>query len=59
MKVKTSMNLFEIMDAMDQLDERLKEVERNSHEPQNYREKCEALEKRIEELERQVERMFI
>ena len=53
-KERTSMNLFEIMDVMDQLDERLKEVEKNSHEPQNYKKKCDEMEKRIDKLERKI-----
>ena len=48
------MNLFEIMDVMDQLDERLKEVEKNSHEPQNYKKKCDEMEKRIIKLEKRL-----
>lgn len=53
-KERTSMNLFEIMDVMDQLDERLKEVEKNSHEPQNYKKKCDEMEKRIIKLEKRL-----
>ena len=54
MKVKTSMNLFEIMDVIEQIDERLKEVEKNSHEPQNYKKKCDEMEKRIIKLEKRL-----
>ena len=53
-KERTSMNLFEIMDVMDQLDERLKEVEKTSHEPQNYKKKCDEMEKRIIKLEKRL-----
>ena len=37
MKARISMNLFEVMDAVDAIDERVTEVEKFSHEPQNYK----------------------
>ena len=54
MEVETSVNMFEIMGMIDQLDERLKEVEKNSHEPQNYKKKCDEMEKRIIKLEKRL-----
>ena len=57
MKVKTSLNLFELMDAIDQIDERVKEVEKLSHEPQNYKEKGDEMEARIKKLERQFKKL--
>jgi ribosome assembly protein YihI (activator of Der GTPase) len=48
------MNLFEIMDAFDQLVERIEKVESLSHEPQNYKDKCDEMEKRINTLERKI-----
>ena len=51
MKAKTSMNLFELIDAIDQIDKRLEIVEKFSHEPQNYKKKCDEMEKRIIKLE--------
>ena len=46
------MNLFELMDAIDQIDKRLEIVEKFSHEPQNYKKKCDEMQKRIENLEK-------
>ena len=54
MKDRSSMNLFEIMDVIEQIDERVKEVEKLSHEPQNYRKKCDEMEKRIKKLEQKL-----
>ena len=53
-RTRNTMNLFEVMDAVDVIDERVKEVEKFSHEPQNYKKKCDEMEKRIEKLERQI-----
>ena len=36
---------------IDQLEKRVIELEKLSHEPQNYREKCEEMEERIDKLE--------
>ena len=36
---------------IDQLEKRVMELEKLSHEPQNYREKCEEMEERIDKLE--------
>ena len=36
---------------IDQLEKRVIELEKLSHEPQNYREKCEEMEERIDRLE--------
>lgn len=58
MKVKTSLNLFELMDAIDQIDERVKEVEKLSHEPQNYKVKGDEMETRIKKLERRLKTLF-
>ena len=51
---RNSMDLFEVMDAVDAIDDRVKEVEKLSHEPQNYKEKCDEMEVRIEALEKSV-----
>jgi archaellum component FlaC len=51
---RTAMDLFELMDAIEAIDERVKEVEKQSHEPQNYKKKCDAMEKKIEKLERRI-----
>ena len=51
---RTAMNLFELMDAIEAIDERVKVVEKYSHEPQNYKQKCDKMEKRIEKLERRI-----
>jgi archaellum component FlaC len=51
---RTAMNLFELMDAIEAIDERVKTVEKFSHEPQNYKKKCDEMEKRIEKLERKI-----
>ena len=48
------MNLFEIMEVLDQLDKRLDSVEKLSHEPQNYKKKCEEMERRIEKIEKEL-----
>ncbi len=37
------------------LEERIFDLEKLSHEPQNYREKCEEMEKRIDELESKID----
>ena len=50
------MNLFEIMDVIAKLAERVKEVEKLSHEPQSYREKCDEMEKRIKKLEQHLKK---
>ena len=52
------MNLFEIMDAFDQLVERIEKVESLSHEPQNYRKKCDEMENRIKKLEQKLKTMI-
>ena len=44
---------------MDKLEKRVMELEKLSHEPQNYRKKCEEMEKRIEVLERALETLGI
>ena len=51
---RTAMNLFELMDAIEVIDKRVKDVEKQSHEPQNYKEKCDKMEKRIENLEKKL-----
>jgi prefoldin subunit 5 len=77
---RVAMNLFELMDAIDTIDGRLKEIEKYSewmkerivlnlieglkmkiesleklsHEPQNYREKCDEMEIRIKKVERRL-----
>ena len=48
------MNLFEVMDAVDAINERVKEVEKFSHEPQNYKKKCDEMEIRIKKLEQRL-----
>ena len=37
--------------TINELEERVMELEKLSHEPQNYREKCEQMEERIDKLE--------
>ena len=44
---------------MDKLEKRVMELEKLSHEPQNYRKKCEEMEKRIEVLENALETLGI
>ena len=53
-RTKNTMNLFEVMDAVDSINERVKEVEKISHEPQNYRKKCDDMEARIKKLEQKL-----
>jgi len=53
-RTRNTMNLFEVMDAVDQLAERVEKVEKLAHEPQNYRKKCDEMEKRIKTLERKI-----
>jgi archaellum component FlaC len=53
-RTRNTMNLFEVMDAVDAIDERLKKVEEYSHEPQNYKKKCDEMEERIKKLERRI-----
>ena len=50
---RDTMNLFEVMDAVDQLVERVEKVEQLAHEPQNWIHGM-SLEKRIEKLERRI-----
>jgi len=51
---RIAMNLFELMDAIEAIDERVKKVEEYSHEPQNYKKKCDEMGKGIEKLERRI-----
>jgi len=44
---------------MDKLEKRVIELEKLSHEPQNYRKKCEEMERRIEVLEKALETLGI
>ena len=53
-RTRNTMNLFEVMDAVDSIDDRVKEVEKLSHEPQNYRKKCDEMENRIKKLEQKL-----
>ena len=57
-RTKNTMNLFEVMDAVDGIDERLKEVEKLSHEPQNYRKKCDEMENKIKKLEQKLKSLI-
>ena len=58
MRDRSSMNLFEIMDVIEQIDERVKEVEKLSHEPQSYRKKCDEMETRIKKLEQKLKTLI-
>ena len=53
-RTRNTMNLFEVMDAVDAINERVKEVEKFSHEPQNYKKKCDEMEIRIKKLEQRL-----
>ena len=50
-KKRDTVNLFELMEAIDVIDERVKVVEKYSHEPQNYKKKCDEMEGKIKKLE--------
>ena len=39
------------------LRQRIKKLEAHTHEPQNYKKKCEELEERVETLERELENL--
>ena len=54
---RNTMNLFEVMDAVDAINERVTEVEKFSHEPQNYKKKCDEMEIRIKKLEQKLKTM--
>ena len=54
---RIAMNLFELMDAIDSVNERVKDVEKLSHEPQNYREKCDEMEIRLKKVERRLKKL--
>ena len=41
-----------------EIETRIEELEKNSHEPQNYREKCDEMENRIEGLEKEVKKIL-
>jgi len=56
---RIAMNLFELMDAIDSVDERMKNVEKLSHKPQNYREKCDEMEIRLKKVERRLKKLTI
>ena len=43
--------------AIHQLEERIIELEKLSHEPQNYRKKCEEMEERIDEMEERIDKL--
>ena len=51
------MNLFELMNAISQIDKRLEIVEKLSHEPQSYKEKGDEMETRIKKLERHFKKL--
>ena len=53
-RTKNTMNLFEVMDAVDIIDWRLKEVEKFAHEPQNYKNKCDEMQRKINRLEQKL-----
>ena len=57
-RARNTMNLFEVMDAVDAIDERVKDVEKFSHEPQNYKKKCDEMEVRIKKLEQKLKTML-
>jgi len=46
------------VDKVSEMETRIGELEKNSHEPQNYREKCDEMEERIEGLEREVKKIL-
>ena len=48
------MTLLEIRRAVNQLEKRLKDVEKFAHEPQSYKKKCDEMEKRIKEIEKRL-----
>ena len=54
---RDTMNLFEVMDAVDQLVERVEKVEKFAHEPQNWIHGM-SLEKRIKKLEQKLKTMI-
>ena len=51
---RNSMSLYLLEKAVDAIDDRVKEVEKLSHEPQNYRKKCDEMENRIKKLEQKL-----
>ena len=46
------------IDRVSEIETRIEELEKNSHEPQNYREKCDEMENRIEGLEKEVKKIL-
>ena len=48
------MQLKELKDRVKAMEGKLIELAMHSHEPKNYREKCDAMEERIEALEKKV-----
>ena len=48
------MQLKELTAKVKRLEEKTVELAMHSHEPKNYREKCDAMEERIEALEKKV-----
>ena len=48
------MQLKELKDIVKTLEEKVVELTMYSHEPQNYKKKCDEMEKRIEDLEKKV-----
>ena len=54
---RDTMNLFEVMDAVDQLVERVEKVEKFAHEPQNWIHGM-SLEKRINKLEQKLKALI-
>ena len=55
---RIAMNLFELMDAIDAISERVKVVEKFSHEPQNYKIKCDEMEKRIKKIDQKLKTLI-
>jgi len=45
-------------DRVLEIETRIEDLEKNSHEPQNYREKCDEMESRIDGLEKEVKKIL-
>ena len=45
-------------DRVLEIETRIEDLEKNSHEPQNYREKCDEMESRIDGLESEVKKIL-
>ena len=55
---KISLVMSNLLIYIKKLERKIEELEKKSHEPQNYKEKCDEMEERIEALEKSVKEIL-